>query len=142
MRTRSTRRRSNEGRDGAGLAGGPQGAASGGARARGARRAGGGAAPGAALGRRREGVQVRDRGGLEDAARALRGPLAAPHLPPDVRRGVAGGVPGLLVACRRAERGARSPERPRPDAALHVAGAAREAWGVQGTTRVDGAVGV
>src|SRR6185437_13339804 len=117
----------------AGVAGGSQGATRGRARARGARRAGRGAAAGAAVGARRERVQVRDGGRGEVVAGTVRGALAAAHLPPDVWGGLGGGVPGLLVARRRTQRDGRPLERPRPDAGLHVAGAAREARRLQGT---------
>ena len=109
-RTRSTRRRSDEGRDGAGVAGGAQGAAGRRAGAGAARQARRGAAARAAVGPGREGVQVRDRGRAEAAARAVRGALAAAHLPPDVRGGLGGCVPGLLVARRRAGRRGGAPQ--------------------------------
>src|SRR5919197_343881 len=60
----------------------------------GARQARRGPARRAAVGPRREGLQLRDRGRTEAAARAVRGALAPAHLPPDVRRGLGGGVPG------------------------------------------------
>src|SRR2546430_16697196 len=98
MMTRSTQRRSDEGRDGAGVAGGAQGAAGRRAGAGGAREARRDAAAPAAMGPGREAVQVRDRGRAEVASRALRGALAAAHLPPDVWRGLGGCGAWVLVA--------------------------------------------
>lgn len=54
--------------------------------------------------------RFRDRGRAEVAARAVRGALAAAHLPPDVRRGLGGCMPGLLLARRRTRRRCRESE--------------------------------
>ena len=96
----------------------------------------------AALGADREGVQLRDRRGDQDARRALRRPLAAARLPLHVRPRLRGGLPGLLVERRHLQRRRPAPERPRRHVALRLARAAREAAGVQAAHGLDVPLGV
>jgi hypothetical protein len=69
--------------------------------------------------------------GGKDARRVVRRADAAPHLPPDVRSDVCGGVSGLLGPGRSLRPGSRPLEQPRCDVDLHLARAHREAAGLQ-----------
>jgi Bacterial protein of unknown function (DUF899) len=90
----------------------------------------------------REGVSVRDRRGERLAGRSLQRALAAPRLPFHVRARLQGGVSVLLGDRGRVQWLRRSPSEPRRHAFGGVAGAAREAAGVQTADGVDVSVGV
>ena len=109
----------------------PPRAAQGGEGANAAQRRAGAATAGAAVGSPRQGVPIRDRRGHRLAARPLPRALAAPRLPLHVRARLQGGVSGLLDHRGWVRRLRRSPGQPRRDALGGVAGAAREAAGVQ-----------
>ena len=72
----------------------------------------------------------------------LPGPLAAPRLSLHVRARLQGGLPVLLGDRRRLQRHRRAPGEPRRDALGGVAGAAREAAGVQAADGLDLSLGV
>ena len=80
--------------------------------------------------------------GRRVSGRPLPGALAAPRLPLHVRARVHGGMPGLLVDRRRLQRLRRPPREPRRDARRGVAGAAREAPGVQAADGLELPMGV
>src|SRR5260370_1187736 len=102
----------------------------------------GAAAAGAAVGPDRQGVSIRDRGGERPAGRPLPGALAAPRLPLHVRARLHGGVPVVLGDRGRVRRLRDAPRQPRRHAVGGVAGAAREAAGVQAPDGVDVSLGV
>src|SRR5216117_580880 len=113
------------------MAGRPARAAQGGEGAHAAQRRAGAAAAGAAVGPDRQGVSIRDRRGEGLAGRPLPRALAAPRLPLHVRARLHGGVSVLLGDRGRVRRLRRPPGQPRRHAFGGVAGAAREAAGVQ-----------
>ena len=125
-----------------GVAGGPARAAQGGEGADAAQRRAGAAAAGAAVGSDRQGVSIRDRRGERLAGGPLPRALAAPRLPLHVRARLHGGVSGLLGDRGRVQRLRRAPGQPRRHAVGGVAGAAREAAGVQAADGVDVSLGV
>src|SRR5438132_2417695 len=106
-------------------------AARGGEGADAAQRRAGAAAAGAAVGPDRQGVSIRDRRGKRLAGRPLQRALAAPRLPLHVRTRLHGGVSVLLGDRGRVRRLRRPPGQPRRHAFGGVAGASREAAGVQ-----------
>src|SRR5437773_3446669 len=106
-------------------------AARGGEGAHAAQRRAGAAAAGAAVGSDRQGVSIRDRRGERLAGRPLPRALAAPRLPLHVRARLHGGVSALLGHRGRVRRLRRPLGQPRRHALGGVAGAAREAAGVQ-----------
>ena len=107
-----------------------------------AQRRAGAAAAGAAVGPDRQGVSIRDRRGERLAERPLPRALAAPRLPLHVRARLHGGVSVLLGDRGRVRRLRRPPGQPRRHAVGGVAGAAREAAGVQAADGVDVSLGV
>ena len=92
--------------------------------------------------RDRQGVSIRDRRGERLAGGPLPRALAAPRLPLHVRARLHGGVPVLLGDRGRVQRVRRPPGEPRRHAVGGVAGAAREAAGVQAADGVDVSLGV
>ena len=102
-----------------------------------AQRRAGAAAAGAAVGPDRQGVPIRDRRGERLADGPLPRALAAPRLPLHVRARLHGGVPVLLGDRGRLQRLRRPPGQPRRHALGGVAGAAREAAGVQAADGMD-----
>src|SRR5438093_1030932 len=124
------------------MAGRPARAAQGGEGAYAAQRRAGAAAAGAAVGPDRQGVSIRDRRAEGLAGRPLPRALAAPRLPLHVRARLHGGVSGLLGNRGRFQRLRRPPGEPRRHAFGRVAGAAREAAGVQAADGVDVSLGV
>ena len=117
-------------------------AARGGEGANAAQRRAGAAAAGAAVGSGRQGVPIRDRRGKRLAGGPLPRALAAPRLPLHVRARLRGGVSVLLGDRGRVRRLRRPPSQPRRHAFGGVAGAAREAAGVQAPDGVDVSLGV
>src|SRR5215216_135841 len=95
-----------------------------------------------AVGARREGVPIRDGRRHARAARALRRSLAAPRLPLHVRPQLRSRLSDLLVDGRHRRRRPPAPARARRDDALRLAGAAREAAGVQAPDGLEHAVGL
>ena len=87
-------------------------------------------------------VPLRDRGRERLAGRPLPRALAAPRLPLHVRAGLHGGMSVLLGDRGRVQRLRRSPGEPRRHALGGVAGAAREAAGVQAADGMDVSLGV
>ena len=126
----------------AGMACGPARAAQGGEGANAAQRRAGAATSGAAVGPGRQGVPIRDRRRERLAGRPLPRALAAPRLPLHVRARLHGGVSVLLDDRGRVRRLRRPPGEPRRHACGGVAGAAREAAGVQAADGVDVSLGV
>src|SRR5439155_820856 len=100
-----------------------------------AKRRAGAAAAGAAVGSDRQGVSIRDRRGERLAGRPLQRAFAAPRLPLHVRARLHGGVSVLLGDRGRVRRLRRPPGEPRRHACGGVAGAARQAAGVQAADR-------
>src|SRR5215470_16019512 len=96
-----------------------------------AQRRAGATTPGAAVGSHRQAVSIRDRRGKRLAGRPLPRTLTAPRLSLHVRARLRGGVCNLLDDRRRVQRLRRPPGQPRRHAFGGVAGAAREAAGVQ-----------
>ena len=107
-----------------------------------AQRRAGSAAAGIAVGSDRQGVSIRNR----RRERLLGGPLpralAAAHLPLHVRAGLHGGVSVLLRDRGRIRRLRRPPGQPRRHAVCRIAGASREAAGVQAADAVDVSLGL
>ena len=120
----------------------PARAAQGGEGANAAQRRAGAATSGAAVGPGRQGVPIRDRSRERLAGRPLQRALAAPRLPLHVRARLHGGVSVLLDDRGRVRRLRRPPGEPRRHAFGGVAGAAREAPGVQAADGVDVSLGV
>ena len=87
-------------------------------------------------------VPIRDRRGERLAGRSLPRALAAPRLPLHVRARLQGGLSVLLGDRGRVQRLRRPPGEPRRHAFGGVAGAAREAAGVQAADGVDVSLGV
>ena len=117
-------------------------AARGGEGAHAAQRRAGAAAAGAAVGPDRQGVSIRDRRGERLAGGPLPRALAAPRLPLHVRARLHGGLSVLLGDRGRVQRLRRPPGQPRRHALGGVAGAAREAAGVQAADGLDVSLGV
>ena len=117
-------------------------AARGGEGAHAAQRRAGAAAAGAAVGSDRQGVSLRHRRGERLAGGPLPRALAAPRLPLHVRARLHGGLSVLLGDRGRVQRLRRPPGQPRRHAVGGVAGAAREAAGVQAADGVDVSLGV
>src|SRR5215210_3173692 len=113
------------------MAGGPRGAATTREGTHQAGRRARTAAPRSAVGSCREGVPVRDERGHPDTRGALRRSLPAPDLPLHVRAELRGGLPGVLVERRRRQRRSAASPRTRRDDVVRLAGAAREAPGLQ-----------
>ena len=90
----------------------------------------------------RQAVSIRDRRGERLAGGSLPRTLAAPRLSLHVRARLQGGLPVLLGNRGRVQRVRRPPREPRRHADGGVAGAAREAAGVQAPDGVDVPVGV
>ena len=107
-----------------------------------ARRRAGAAAPGAALGPDRQDLSLRDRGRQRLAGGSLPRALAAPRLPLHVRARLHGRMRVVLVDRRRLRRLRRSPGEPRRRPDGGVAGAARQAAGLQAADGVDVSLGV
>src|SRR5437899_4465051 len=107
-----------------------------------AQRRDGAAAAGAAVGSHRQGLSIRDRRGERLAGRPLPRALAAPRLPLHVRARLHGGVSVLLGDRGRVRRLRRPPGQPRRHAFGSVAGAPREAAGVQAADGLDVSLGV
>ena len=129
-------------RDTSGVAGSPARAARGGEGAHAAQRRAGAAAAGAAVGPGRQRVSIRGRREERLAGGPLPRALAAPRLPLHVRARLHGRVSGLLGDRGRVQRLRRPPGQPRRHAFGGVAGAAREAAGVQAADGVDVSLGV
>src|SRR6266853_428005 len=102
----------------------------------------GAATAGAAVGADRQGVSIRDRRGERLAGRPLQRALAASRLPLHVRARVHGGVCDLLDDRRRVRRLRRAPGEPRRHAFGGIAGASREAAGVQAADGVEISLGL
>jgi hypothetical protein len=94
------------------------------------------------VGADRQGVRIRDRRGERLADRPLPRALAAPRLPLHVRARLRGRVPVLLGDRGRVRWLRRPPGQPRRHAVGSVAGAAREAAGVQAADGLDVSLGV
>ena len=124
------------------MAGSAARAARGGEGADAAQRRAGAAAAGAAVGPDRQGVPIRDRRRERLAGGPLPRALAAPRLPLHVRARLHGGLSVLLGDRGRVRRLRRPPGEPRRHAFGGVAGAAREAAGVQAADGVDVSLGV
>ena len=75
--------------------------------------------------------------GSASLARPVPRPVAAAHLSLHVRARLHGGLPVVLGDRRRIQRLRRAPGEPRRDALGRVAGAAREAAGIQATDGLD-----
>ena len=80
--------------------------------------------------------------GKETLSDLFAGTEPAARLPLHVRSGLEGGMPQLLVLGRQLQRHRRAPEAPRRDAGRGVAGAAREARGLQAAPGLELQVGV
>ena len=80
--------------------------------------------------------------GKETLSDLFAGTEPAARLPLHVRPGVGGGLPELLVLGRQLQRHRRAPGAPRRDAGRGLAGAAREARGLQAAHGLELQVGV
>ncbi len=129
-------------RDPGGVAGRAPGTAGGGEGPRPARRRAGAAAAGAAVGARGKGLSLRHRRRPRLAGRPLRGARAAPRVPLHVRARLPGGLPVLLHDRGRVQRLRGAPGPPRRGAVGGVAGAPRQAPGLQAAARLDLPVGL
>ena len=94
------------------------------------------------MGAGRQGVPLRDRRGERLAGTPLQGALAAPRLPLHVRARLHGRVSVVFGDRGRVRRLCRPSGQPRCNALGGVAGAAREAAGVQAADGVDVSLGI
>src|SRR6267142_4736104 len=106
------------------------------------RRRAGSAAAGIAVGPGRQAVSIRDRRGQRLAGGALPRPLAAPRLSLHVRPRLQGGLRDVLDDRGRVQWICHSSGQPRRHTFSGVAGAAREAAGVQAADGMDLSLGV
>src|SRR5438876_4241352 len=107
-----------------------------------AQRRGGAAAAGAAVGAYRQEVPVRDGRGVSIPRRSFQRKLAAPRLPFHVRARLHGGVYDLLDDRGWVQRLRRPSRQSRRHAVRGVAGAVREAAGIQAADGLDVSLGV
>ena len=96
----------------------------------------------AAVGSDRQGVSIRDRRGQSLAGRPLPRALTAPSVSLHVWARLHGGLPGLLGDRRRLRRPGSPLGQPRRHTFSGVAGASREAAGVQAADGVDVPLGI